>query len=137
MIATRETPKRESITEIKQLNFLDCYLSGGRGNSTKRLNTKERYIMKHAKGPWSIEGIYGGSKILTVDANWPGGKRPIAKTINTGKESEFRANPKLIASAPELLEACKHALALIRLERYAEDCSSVTILKDAIDKAEA
>ena len=57
--------------------------------------------MKHSKGPWSkdgteIRGAYASSGIVAV-----------TPTIEDGGVIERVANARLVAAAPELLEACK------------------------------
>ena len=59
----------------------------------------------HTPGPWSSEYKDGNDHIdINADSrtDWD---RTIAETTYTGGDSE--ANARLIASAPELLEACK------------------------------
>jgi len=55
--------------------------------------------MKHTPGPWKVLG----NAIFTEDDH----------LIATLRPTEDK-NARLIAKAPELLEACKHAIALLR-----------------------
>lgn len=93
--------------------------------------------MGHTKGPWALEGVYCGYEILAPDSKWPNGTRVIAKTHNTGDESEYSANAKLMAASPKLLAACKDAVAMIEDSRM-ELTKSITLrtLKAAIEAAE-
>lgn len=55
---------------------------------------------KHTKGKWQIENDHTGM--------WVGnGEQEVATIEKQIKSSEREANAKLIAAAPELLEACK------------------------------
>lgn len=68
--------------------------------------------MKHTPGKWEVDGtsVYG-----LQDCSWQG--KPDKKNRfflkvysggrDTASEEELEANARLIASAPELLEACK------------------------------
>jgi len=58
---------------------------------------------KHTPGPWGVWSI-GGSQVITDNAMG----RHLAKIINGAPEHE--ANARLIAAAPELLEALELAL---------------------------
>lgn len=63
--------------------------------------------MKHTKGPWSIDNVFivnsEDELIAQID---PVHENDISVYMRNTKEA--RANAKLIASAPELLEACKN-----------------------------
>lgn len=90
-------------------------------------------MTKHTPGPWIAgstgRNIWGDDNrvlVATVDIPSP--------HIKTFEEQE--ANARLIASAPDLFEACKHALGL--LATYAkEETGTLNELKQAIAKAEA
>jgi len=67
---------------------------------------------KHTKGDWTTGGIspfgaFGEDKPVKVDGI------VMARVINYANEDEANANARLIAAAPELLEALKNALALL------------------------
>jgi hypothetical protein len=107
---------------------------------------------KHTPGPWEIERIYtvideimGSLTILAADGF------PVCKTnhslISRNRTTpEILANARLIAAAPELLEAAK--LALIAFDSFSGKdlhgfscpdqchyCGSIEALKSAIEKA--
>ena len=92
--------------------------------------------MSHTKGPWTRGG-------LTSDG-WHiyAGEVPIAQTMATVPESEERANGRLLAAAPDLLEACKNAvtsLAITELPRRSDVCASdreiIAIVKNSLKAA--
>lgn len=93
---------------------------------------------KHTPGPWHIRTINAfvgvGSKdrpIATIDNKYP--------YNNANLVDETKANAKLIAAAPDLLEALKTAVDLLnqhdQLETQYEQ-ESINQITDAIDKAE-
>ena len=102
-------------------------------------------MSKHTPGPWEYltETTYAGDYPYSV-----GHKVKIGNEILTischgyGADKFFEeaaANARLIAAAPELLEACKDALAFVEeLDRrgIAQEWSGEGALKAAIEKAE-
>lgn len=105
---------------------------------------------KHTQGPWKIENWKIG-ELKTDQTTIVSKSDPIAIVenlwIQPDRVLEQEANAQLIASAPELLEACKYALDI--LERigkpkitqggYCEEQdydTSVRELKNSISKAE-
>ena len=111
---------------------------------------------KHTKGPWKAGKAFVGSSgqtrynITGEDNGYS--RRVIADTPffeGTG-EDVHAANARLIASAPDLLEACKEGIDLIELvlelddlelddsgkDQEGNDYRAWFILRDAINKAE-
>jgi hypothetical protein len=91
--------------------------------------------MKHTSGPWkSIKFGENETYVITNDAGTPGVHREIA-TVSFGysepAETEQHANAKLIAAAPELLEALKMA------EGYVVGLKNQEMVAAAIAKATA
>ena len=82
---------------------------------------------KHTSGPWKLEKSSMGrtSRIISQD------DLVIAECWN----SEQEANARLIASAPELLEACKEALKEFNEMGYTPNYAD-NMLREAIAKAE-
>ena len=97
--------------------------------------------IKHTPGPWTIENHtiqdgLGGIKYSNIYK----GKNVIAKCINWSPRHE--ANARLIAAAPDLLEACESGLKEIEslADFYVNPASQITesvikTLKQAIAKA--
>lgn len=94
---------------------------------------------KHTPGPWRINGssIMGNSKTLgnvqvclvtTTRWTYPDGGK------NEQMNQESKENIKLIAAAPELLEACKYALSVMK--GLGVSISGLNKLIEAISKAE-
>lgn len=61
---------------------------------------------KHTPGPWIDDG-HDGEDTQIVNSKWGG----VARIVYNGDCSQRVANAKLIAAAPELLEALKMAVA--------------------------
>ena len=103
--------------------------------------------VKYANGPWQVgrrAGRPNGVAIFTDSGplalqDW------IADLADTGDKKRINANGRLIAAAPELLEALKFAKEVIddQAERFHKDCrcqlcESLPMMIDAaIAKAEA
>lgn len=84
----------------------------------------------HTPGPWAADLVSGSFYIVTDSG------RTIAvrtRGINESRE-EVDANARLIAAAPDLLEAAKHAAMEWRLHGQLTD--SCRVLEAAIKKAE-
>ena len=86
---------------------------------------------KHTPGPWeyaktsSLDDRYD---IFVSQTGWT-----VARTVNNAHIEARNANARLIAAAPELLEACKSAL---RLDYMQEHNALADQLSAAIAKAE-
>lgn len=108
-------------------------------------------MSKHTPGPWAIEALrYEGARIV-AGPTYDKSSRPVGwvaaddtmEEASTGRirevmSDEANANARLIAAAPELLEALKLALtALKRVRNYAQiDDSGLEEMAEAIAKAE-
>lgn len=93
--------------------------------------------MTHTKGPWDIGGVNGGGLPHTVycdDATGSAVAKCDFEFVNRSKE-ELRANARLIAAAPDLLEALEMSLqaydyghtgpkATIRIAKFEEKASA-------------
>lgn len=76
-------------------------------------------MSNHTKGPWFVDGdqtLDNGNLVGVYVANDLGGR--IGQTFSNcmASDSECRANARLIAAAPELLEAAKLVLAWYEAE---------------------
>ena len=80
-------------------------------------------MSKHTPGPWKVRstGEVGTERKLVA----------VIYPIETSKQRENIANAHLIASAPELLEACREALGHIE-----EGTESYNFIDTAITKTE-
>ena len=91
--------------------------------------------MKHTPGPWrNIDNV------IYTKAETHANCRALEIATVVVKEkaipmSQLIANARLIAAAPDLLEACKKAHGLISLDT-SEAANAADILNDAIKKAE-
>ena len=99
-------------------------------------------IMKYTKGPWHItpykHQITDTFGVKDIQGAWVAKCHPFNGTINDIEESE--ANARLIAAAPDLLEACKEMLEDL-MDLHAEPNVDdghhrYQYAIDAIDKAE-
>lgn len=92
--------------------------------------------MKHTPGPWNYNE---GTRDVIVSKNGYNDVL-IAQLYKIGSQHE--ANARLIAAAPELLEACKAALEVLILTTPKSDkatshkCAAITLVTIAIAKAE-
>ena len=87
--------------------------------------------MKHTPGPWRLLPPTNG-----IDRNWrvtDSGDTFVAHVFgfNHAVDEQSKINARLIAAAPELLEACKAAA-----KQFDEKSPVGRILSDAIAKAE-
>lgn len=83
-------------------------------------------------GPWAVEIDRGGaSTLVSYDTGPESGA--ICKLYGSGEEKQ--ANARLIAAAPELLEACKHTLTSL-VDLHPKMRASISKLVAAIAKAE-
>ena len=100
-------------------------------------------ITKHTLKPWIFEkheqGIYYGNIIGSYGKSEQGFERirTITVQLKHGTEEENEANAKLIAAAPDLLEACQEFIKVINrsptaMEHYGE---AIKIAELAIKKA--
>ena len=74
---------------------------------------------KFTPGPWSIRTEFGKLCIRPGDYNAKGyssGYAPIAKVAGDERINNDEANARLIAAAPELLEACKRMMLWFEVE---------------------
>jgi len=80
-----------------------------------KMKTATEQQAKHEPGPW----ITHGDLIGTAKCDWwhEGNELVIARALRYGGTRPTDANARLIAAAPELLEACKFALELIKTAR--------------------
>ncbi|MFA5133116.1 MAG: hypothetical protein WC444_07355 [Candidatus Paceibacterota bacterium] len=90
--------------------------------------------MKHTQGEWKVHGV--DVYVHEKDRDYFCTVAKGGDYIRTKEEKE--ANARLIASAPELLKACKDALRdlLIAQQRLGMETQTVKKLKQAIAKAE-
>jgi len=75
--------------------------------------------MKHTPGEWNCD-MMPGYIFSTID----GDEVLIAKLSDVGPLDELTANARLITAAPELLEACKLAVAEAEMYLGSEDFSA-------------
>lgn len=93
---------------------------------------------KHSPGPWSVYTSPDGSKLVGIGDSNAEGVADCGFGIWRGGDAEAIANARLIAAAPDLLEALKEART--QLEQYeavetGEDYCDLQI-NAAISKAE-
>jgi len=98
--------------------------------------------MKHTPGPWkeerchaaNIVDVYDGHIIREGDG-WriPNGINLICTVAHVGTAQATNANARLIAAAPELLEACKRALVYVKSDPAVYPL--ICCLEEAIAKA--
>lgn len=85
--------------------------------------------MSHTKGPWRASGTYG----MIVTDNLSICQLEVNHNEPTFTFEEYKANAKLIAAAPDLLNACKSAIKILNKDGMHTDLFNE--LFDAIKKA--
>ncbi len=90
-------------------------------------------MSKHTPGPWNVnfetgEVLSEAAVIGTIYGAW-------TEHLNDPISEECKANARLIAAAPELLEACKSALGYRKQTHHGTD-KCIAILTGVIAKAE-
>lgn len=90
---------------------------------------------QHTAAPWLITRVSGNPSII----HFPPNKSPvaIASVFERTQPEATDANARLIAAAPELLEACRVTLANLELIGTHPNTLPMKALKSAIAKAEA
>lgn len=86
----------------------DCgYIYGKHGTPKPDFANQDKTA--HTPGPWTLRSLYRDRMIVafSVEAET---RSPIAGITVTEQSQEDIANARLIATAPDLLEALKHAL---------------------------
>jgi hypothetical protein len=93
--------------------------------------------MKHTPGPWVVH--FSRAQVDAFDGE-DGQPLPVCKLLwptTERSEAETYVNAKLIAASPDLLAACKRALAVFRAQGESTRRGNVlAALEDAISKAE-
>lgn len=93
--------------------------------------------MKHTQGEWIESELSSGRWEIGTPTNT--GIHQVAITARTGFEEEDEANAKLIASAPELLEALKGLVEWVEMAERDDQLESTGFAfgqaKDAIKSA--
>ena len=91
-------------------------------------------MSEYTKGPWEVNVWSTGRRTIEPMREHP--VYPIAE-IHLQHNEAHKANARLIASSPELLEACKKALAFVeQLEEMKIATEGKELLNQAISKAE-
>lgn len=91
--------------------------------------------MKHTKGPWEVEILGSTVRVISDVEVTEGGSRIGGDVVLCGdyRNKENIANANLIASAPELLEACK---AVLNEPDFIDGLKTKYLVRKAIAKAE-
>lgn len=94
---------------------------------------------KHTPGPWRIFETDHGSKIIGIGSEDGAGVADAGFGLWGGDSDEARANARLVAAAPELLEALKYLVMHCKgLDRFEGNPINEAIRagREAIAKAE-
>ena len=78
---------------------------------------------KHTPGPWTLD-----KGRMVLGPCWTGELKAICERVRGGSPQQVDANARLIAAAPELLQACKAVL--IRLDYCTQ---AITDLRETAD----
>jgi len=92
---------------------------------------------QHTPGPWEIDGFYQGAfEVIAPKASVTRGRLVIcSRGQHELREREFQANARLIAAAPDLLEALKEFVGAVDAGTTFADSSVVDVARAAIAKA--
>lgn len=88
--------------------------------------------MQHTKGPWNSVQMGVNRFYYSIETYEEG--KPIAETATIVKNENTEANARLIAAAPDLLQALEDAVGYLELET---DLYGFNRHQEAIDKAKA
>ena len=94
--------------------------------------------IKHTPGPWAVFQNDSDEERLDINSLHPSGKGAffVAETIGGLADGEMEANARLIAAAPDLLQACEQAEHwLDHDDGSAEPAEMLRVLRAAIAKA--
>ncbi len=89
----------------------------------------------HTKGPWSLDeagDVVSGENLICISAGENYGQW---RDVEDGGKSEFEANARLIAAAPELLQAVIACWAVLHADQNYEDSEVKQMAKAAFEKA--
>jgi hypothetical protein len=88
---------------------------------------------QHTPGPWKVSEVEDGGEIISRGVKGPNGRG-----INTGCDIEMfsEADARLIAAAPELLEAARAAIVAIMIPTTVDRSEVVVRLGNAVAKAD-
>lgn len=91
--------------------------------------------MNYTPGPWeAMPRNGGGFEVLAKSPHVPGKVQVVATINGPWVRDNYASNAKLVAAAPELLEACRQAI--ITLDPMDKDHFELYhILREALDKA--
>ena len=97
--------KCENIVEAKYLTTtLDMLLQHYQMVTVERIKKKNMSNIKHTPGPWTIEDNGWNGQFIYGDDDRVNGKRRFIAEVDLNYD-EAEANARLIAAAPDLLEA--------------------------------
>lgn len=112
--------------------------------TTKTDQTPQR--REHTPGPWTFDDKYSTTDTFFITGpkhqNVVEIHRTIEELSDFGSDAEDRANARLIAAAPDLLEACQNArnvlaaIAVGDLKEVRANSPALQMLRNAIAKAE-
>lgn len=93
--------------------------------------------MKHTPGPWKVTDNNYTLGVETEDGKYSVCDVCLSNGETRNDAEEDKANARLIASAPELLEALKWAMIFVRDLRYEEQKEKKAKIQALIQKAES
>lgn len=87
---------------------------------------------KHTPGPWTATG-HDGKQCVIIECDWGS----VAKVLPIGAQDQETANARLIAAAPDLLEALEDAAFLMRMAAKIAGPMQDSFKRSAEDAAKA
>lgn len=91
--------------------------------------------MSHTPGPWNVVTEFASADDEGIDIQFVAAIEPIIYSCDMAGNSEQQfSNARLIAAAPELLEACEYTLSVLILN-HLENGAAGDMLRNSIAKA--
>lgn len=107
------TPKLEQDLSRQKIEVTPCHIKTLTNNRRDCANHRRRGEMTHTPGPWDYRQLHIDGNIITKGDYWEifTPKYDVAAFISRGAPIRKEADARLIAAAPELLDALRFLLA--------------------------
>lgn len=127
-------PLDGSIRTVREVRFETVLMEDGGGMGASEINrvySPGESIYQHTPGSWEVETIFGRTWISVRDHR---SVRSRIAMLTLDKKKDNKANARLIAASPQLLQAARNALGYMR--RSGENSVWADELESAVIAAE-